>query len=341
MVPARDWILLGRGNGLGTVQTEYLQEIARDGRPAVSLATNWLEADLDLNLLADALPEWAKLLKPGQIHISVAPNADTLEIKGRLNYAEAVPWKAEPWQQPKELVRNPLVTFTAGQDVAAFLNLSPQFANFHDNPLTNQFFAWANGQMPFQSYATWPASDPTNAMKKLSTEMQSAFNPILHEINRTQLLWQPDVDRLVWSDLRVVAPAITPARDDNRDFLLLSLFPLTPQIQSAPEKPWSQLDGRTNLVYYDWEVTGRRLREVRMLIEMLGYRQDARTDEDLNAQVVKDNFLGGMGTAIGQTVTEITRPAPNELSIVRQGPLGLTGVEMVLLSNWFATAGPR
>ena len=105
MVPARDWLLFGRGNGLDSVRTEYLQEILRHGRPAASLAANWLEGDLDLNLLGDSLPEWAKLLKPAQIHISVAPDADKLEIDGRVIYPASIPWKSELWQLPKELVR--------------------------------------------------------------------------------------------------------------------------------------------------------------------------------------------------------------------------------------------
>lgn len=36
----------------------------------------------------------------------------------------------------------------------------------------------------------------------------------------------------------------------------------------------------------------------------------------------------------GNTVTEITRTAPNELEAVRTGPLGLTGIEMFLLADW-------
>jgi hypothetical protein len=341
MVPARDWLLFGRGKGLESVQTEYLKEITRHGRPAASLAANWLEGDLDLNLLADSLPEWAKLLKPAQIHISVAPDADKLETDARVIYPATIPWNSEPWRLPKELVRNPLISFTVGQDVAAFLKFSPQFSNFDDNPLTNQFYAWAIGQMPLQSYMAWPVSDPTNAMNKLSTEMRPAFNPILKNLNGTQILWQPARERLVWSDLRVVAPAIEPAQDNKRDFLLLSLFPLTPAIQPGPDQLWSQLDGRTNLIYYDWELTGRRLQQLRLLTEMLWYRPEVGSDETLNGLLIKDKLLSGLGTGIGKTVTEITRPAPNELAIVRAGPLGFTGLELVLLSDWLTTAGLR
>ncbi len=338
-VSARNWILFGRGNDLDSVQTEYLRQITQQGRPAPALALNWLEGDLDLTLLGDSLPEWAQLLRPAQIHISVAPDADKLEIDGRVIYPESVPWKSEPWQLPKELVKDPLISFTAGQDVAAFLKFSPQFSNFDGNPLTNQFYAWAIGQMPLQSYMAWPVSDPTNAMSRLSPELESAFNPILQKLNGTQLVWQPDRERLVWSNLRVVAPAIEPVRDNQRDFLLLSLFPVTSAIQPAPAQLWSQLDGRSNMVYYDWEITGRRLQHSRLLTEMLLHRPEVAGDGTPEGLLTRETMLGGLGAGIGKTVTVITRPAPNELSIVRTGPVGFTGFEIVLLTDWLARAG--
>jgi hypothetical protein len=295
-----------------------------------------------LNLLADSLPEWAKHLKPAQLRIAVAPNGDNLEINGRAVYPAALPWKPEPWQEPRELVRSPLISFAAGQDVAAFLRFSPRFSSFDDNPLTNQFYAWAIGMMPLQSYMTWPVPDATNELKKLSTEMQSAFNPILKKVNGTEILWQPDHAKLVWSDLRVVAPSIEPARDDGRDFLLLSLFPLGPPMPPAPAKLWDQLDSRANLVYYDWELTGRRLQQMRMLPGLLWFHPATGAgDEPYDGLLIKDTLLGDLGNEIGATVTVVTHSAPNELSITRKGPLGFTGMEVVLLSDWLANAGSR
>jgi hypothetical protein len=74
---------------------------------------------------------------------------------------------------------------------------------------------------------------------------------------------------------------------------------------------------------------------------MLWYRPEVGSDETLNGLLIKDKLLSGLGTGIGKTVTEITRPAPNELAIVRAGPLGFTGLELVLLSDWLTTAGLR
>jgi hypothetical protein len=49
--------------------------------------------------------------------------------------------------------------------------------------------------------------------------------------------------------------------------------------------------------------------------------------------------LGELAGLAGNTVTEITRTAPNELSVVRNGPVGFTGIELFLLSDWLSTLG--
>jgi hypothetical protein len=42
---------------------------------------------------------------------------------------------------------------------------------------------------------------------------------------------------------------------------------------------------------------------------------------------------------VGNCGTEITLTAPNELTLVRNGPVGLTGFEMNLLAQWLDAPG--
>jgi hypothetical protein len=328
--------LFGGGENLASVRTQYLQEITQHGRPVAALTTNWLESDLDLAALAPFLPDWAKALKPGRIHLTVAPGTDKLEVAAKIVYPSAPPWNSEPWKLPKQLVQNPLISFTSGRDVAAFLQFSPEFSNFDANPLTNQFCAWALSQMPFQTYVAWPVADATNAMTKLATELPAAINPILHAYNGTEIVSQPDRHRMVLGNLRAVAPSLEPARDEG-DFLVLSLFPRAPFGQPAPVQMWGEINDHANLIYYDWEMTGMRLQQWRLLSAMLWSRP--RNTDSLESLQLKNNLLGHLGNKIGATVTEITRSAPNELSIVRKGPLGLTGLEVILLVNWLSDSG--
>jgi hypothetical protein len=100
---------------------------------------------------------------------------------------------------------------------------------------------------------------------------------------------------------------------------------------------WGEINDHANLIYYDWEMTGMRLQQWRLLSAMLWSRP--RNTDSLESLQLKNNLLGHLGNKIGATVTEITHSAPNELSIVRKGPLGLTGLEIILLVNWLSDSG--
>ena len=239
-------------------------------------------------------------------------------------------------------MQSPLISFTAGKDVAAYLQGVPQILSLADNVLTNQFYAWALGRMPMESYLAWPVPDGTNAMKKLSAELPPLLNPILKKVNRSEISWEPKKASLVWSGLNVVAPVLAPTSESKQDYLMLSILPNPPPSGPGPPALWNELETRQNLVYYDWELTGQRLQQMRMLPQMLWYHPDtAASDESWEGLLVKDKMLGEMSPAIGATVTEVIRTAPNELFLIRKGPIGLTGFEMVELFDWLSKAGSQ
>jgi hypothetical protein len=335
IVPARDWLLAGRGDDLLPVQTEYLRQVSRQGRPAPALTDNWLEADLDATCVA----AWWPLLKPARVKISIATGTNNVYMTAHAVYTEALPWKSGSWQKPTKLVPTPLLSFTAGQDIAAFLNLDPVFSRLDGSPLTNQFFVWAQGQMPFLTYMAWPAAKPTNVLEKLSTNAPAAFNAELKRFNGTALTWQAKQKKLFLANLRVMAPTLEAVHDETGDFLLESSFPRMPMNKLAPDELWQQIDGNSNLVYYDWESTGLRLQQWLLLGRVLLTPSRAETEDVMDARQIADKWLEKLGPLIGNTVTKITRDAPNELSIVRSSPVGLTGIEMFLLGDWLSTVG--
>jgi hypothetical protein len=339
IVRARDWLLAGRGDEFLPLQTEYLQQLNQQRRLVPTLQGNWLEADLDWTRPTACAPEWARLLKPARLKISVAAEQDNLRLAVRVIYPEAVPWKSAPWQMPTNLFSSPLISFTAGQHVAAFLNPSPAFSALDGDPLTNQFCAWAMSEFPFLTYMAWPVVNATNALEKLSTEASAAFSSELKEFNGTELHWQANERRLLLSNLRIILPSVQAVHEKDGEFLLLDLFPLPPAKKTAPDQVWQQINGRTNLVYYDWESTGPRMQQWQMLGRMLLIRSRAPTRYIMKARLLEEKWLGELAPLAGNSVTEITRVAPNELSVVRHAPLALTGIEMFLLSDWLSTVG--
>lgn len=338
-VPARGWLLVGRGDEFSALQADYLQHLKTQGRPRPELQGNWLQADMDWTRLASFAPEWLQLFKPARVKLTIAREQDSLRIDVRLIYPDAVAWQFEPWKLPKNLVLSPLVSFSTGQDVAAFLKMDENFARLDGSPFTNQFCAWAMDPLPFLTYMAWPEADAANTLEKLATEATATLGPELKDFNGVEMTWVPEKKALILSNLRVILPTLQAVKNAADEFLVAGLFPPPHGNKPASDDLWKQIEGRTNLVYYDWELTGPRLQQWRMLGRMFLTRSQVPTGYTARARILEDGWFGQATAYLGNTATEVTRVAPNELSVVRTGPIGLTGIELFLLSDWLSSVG--
>ncbi len=355
---ARDWIVAGRGEDLLPVRTAYLQNIKQDNRPGPVKKDSWLSADVDWPLLATWAPLSRCPLQLARTTLEVTARGGRMHMTAHVSYPQAIPWQSQPWRIPKGLVSSPLSSFTASRDLAAFLSPNEALARLGSQPLTNQLFCWAMREMGLESYAAWPVTDPTNTIRILGATTPAVLNPMLAARDHTQLTWMPKVDRLSWTHLQLTAPSLEPAHDKSGDFLLAKLFALESKYVPASDQLWSQFEQRDDVVYYDWELTGMRLRQWRLLSELLpvfpspipksvaGPQKAARNDKpsSLGNQLqtplaVTEAWLAELGSPVlGNTVTEVSRASPTELTVLRSSQFLLTGLELVLLSHWLADA---
>jgi hypothetical protein len=364
MVPARDWLLVGRGGDLASVRSGYLQQIQKTGRPGPALEFNWFEADVDWPRLANWVPLASCPLKLGRSQLAIGAEMGGFHMTGHVTYPEAIQWESHPMSLPTNLVREPLLSFATGQNVEPFLTSDETLSRFCTNPLSDQFYFWSMGELAFQSYVAWPVNDPSNTLMTLSAQAIDELNPKLQELDGTELTWSPKLSQLVWSKLQLIAPIVLPAPEQDGPFLVAGLFPLTPGKAPAPKDLWAQFQDRTDLVYYDWELTGPRVRhlltvtQVLPILQMLGIgpREPLVAGASpatpgantlaapgvlsrLNAQ---EQWLAGLAPFLGNTVTVVTKTGPNELTVIRNSPFVFSSLELVLLSHWLSDtpAGP-
>jgi hypothetical protein len=358
LLRARDWIVAGRGQDLVPVRTEYLQNIKQDDRPGAVMKESWLSAEVDWPLLATWAPLSNCPLQLARTIVDVTAGGGRMHATAYVSYPEPVPWQSQPWRIPKELVSSPLSSFTASRDLAAFLRPNEALARLSSQPLTNQLFCWSLREMALLGYAAWPVTDATNSLRTLGALAPAVLNPILAARDHTQLVWRPKDDRLAWTHLQLTAPTLEPAHVESGDFLLAKLFALETKFVPASDQLWSEFAQRDDLVYYDWELTGLRLRQWRLLTELLpvfppptpqdlarhkAAEKNAKPsplgNQILTPLVVTEAWLAELGSPVLEnTVTEVTRTSPTELTVVRNSQFLFTGLELVLLSHWLADA---
>jgi hypothetical protein len=348
MIQTPDWIVVGRGDGMDSVRSDYLQQVQKTGRPWPALKDTWLQAVIDWPLLIAGNAAPSIPLKPARTTVDMTAVGGRFHITAYLSYPDAVPWIAQPWRIPKDLVREPLISFTAAQGVEPYLQLDEAFSRLATDPFTNQFFCWAQREMPFQSYMAWQVNGAANVIKNLGTQGLAILNPILERRDHSQLNWVRASSEIVWPKSPLMGPFVRVAPAKEGDYLLAGLFPAEEKNPLAPEDLWAQFENRSDLVYYNWELTGIRVHQWRLfcqLMPLLAPVADGGGDLHVPGQIrlsIVENWLAGLEFALGNTVTEVTRTAPDELTVVRSAPLVFTGLELVWLSHWLADvpAGP-
>ncbi|MGZ5567055.1 MAG: hypothetical protein ACXWKG_08585 [Limisphaerales bacterium] len=355
-----EWLIIARGAALKRTEDNFTAEIGKNHRPVAALKDTVLEANIDWPRLSN-VPEIAALpFKPAVLSVKVSPKGNHLRTEIHAHYPQAIAWKSQQWHLPTETIHDPLVSLTAGQDVAAFMKPSQLAERIGENPFTNQFFLWANVGIPFQTGALFPMKNAQRHVQSLGRELPSRFNAELKKSYNGELKYIEKTNELVWQGVPILAPFLKSIHEKAGDFLCLGTFALIPGPQ-APADLWAQFRGRSDLVYYDWEIAGPRLAQWRMLAPLLPIFPVKRVGEESFSGITKTNEVSHTPTAIvdrwisdlipslspskensanGNVVTEVTRNSATDYTVVRSSQVGFTGIELLLLTHWLADTHP-
>jgi hypothetical protein len=326
-VQAGDWVVLGWGQNELPLNDEMVRRISAEKRPAPVEKDVWLTVDLDWPRLAC----WFSELKPldlPETQLEFVGRGDNLHLDGKLIFPQPLALTLEPWRMPTNTIHQPFVSFTAVRGIAPWLEKQNWAQPYEISPAPDQMFIWAMTQMPLQTFAAVPVPDGKKALKELEQKLSANTN------------WQSQLmlpltmmmtnNQISWSGLPLVWPSLQALHEPAGDFLFAGVFPNAGQTQPLPPELVAQLD-QTNLVYYDWEITSERLK---LLPQLTQLALMVTRHRQLDARSGAGKWLAGIGPTLGNTVTEVTQPAPNELSFKRSARAGLTAIELTALANW-------
>ena len=110
---------------------------------------------------------------------------------------------------------------------------------------------------------------------------------------------------------------------------MAGIIPTGPNTNPPPAELLNQFLPRTNLVYYDWEITEAKLEQwmkTMQLVSMLTMQ--------FSPTGFGNRWLTNCAPKLGNTITEVTAVSPTELKAVRRSDLGLTAIELTWLARW-------
>lgn len=297
-----------------------------------SLPQRETNAWLALGLQTRLLPVVGDFFAPGNqpyAQLSMESKGESQVSKVTLKFPQPVGIKPEPWQVPTQTIRDPIISFTAIQGIDGWWQRQSWFKPLGLASVPKQAYVWAQSDVPFQTFAAFPAKGASNLVTSSVSRWTNEFRTLIG----TNLAGQPisRTNELGWIGLPVLAPYLKAAPEPKDDHLLFGVFPMAPNSTNLPPELLQQFVGRTNSIYYDWEITEAR---VTHLIQLVPFVCMSANRLLVANSVHPYTLLKDMAPKLGNTVTEATLVAPDEIKVLRKSPIGLTGIELYLLTRW-------
>jgi hypothetical protein len=336
VIRAGQWLLVQRSGSGG----EWINRLKDKERPADALQDGWFSGELDVAGLRKLAPGLVLPLKPCRLHISLAHRDENVRATVRAVYPEKLDWKHANWKIPTEIIRDPIRSFAAAQGLSSLLNTPDLFGKAGWNPLDHQVYSWSQVFMPFQTFVAISSPNPPNQLTKLIVHLPKELNPILKSSHAGEIQAETNRLQLAWHGLPLVLPQLRATNEAAGGFLYGELFPPVKSKEPLPPELIQQVSGRTNLIYYHWEITEDRLSNWQVLSQVLPLFPNQRLMGHAPRGVPTpkpspgQQWLEQVAPLLGNTGTEITLIAPNEVELVRKSHLGLTGFELVWLTHW-------
>ncbi|MBI3848828.1 MAG: hypothetical protein HY298_00850 [Verrucomicrobia bacterium] len=330
-----NWTLLGVAQATNVLLGEIVARIQRDHAPFPAPSTNyWLEADLDLQRVAGALVhDWNLPEELPRLSIHVTGDGGNVLTHGDLIFARPLLGELEPWNIPTNLVRDPLISFTAVRGFQPWLASWKKWNDLQVGPPPNQVCFWAMDGVPIQTYFAAPLLQPGGGLRPLADVLLRDGNPWLAAHGVGNFVRASDADAAMWAGLPVLAPFVKAVGAGNDAFAFGGLLPAAGLETNRPPSPGMIHDvlRRTNLVYYDWEVTGPRIESWLYIgqVARLAFRHAQLTMDSASM-----NWLRVVSSRLDKCTTLVTRTGTNQLSFIRKSTAGLTAPELQLLVDW-------
>jgi hypothetical protein len=319
VVHSGDWMVIGLGHEELPLLERTLKNLNTLGNLPKSNDSSWFDMDLNLIRLF-RLIGWQGYGAPDQAHLSWLKTAQSLQIV--LNYSQPLA-RPEPWVFSTNFFRGRLTSFTALQTIRPL----PQSISGVELP--HQLFAWTVAGAPFGAFLSVPVPSATNALRDLRPKLDRAYSTLFH--SRLPGTIALETNKVVWSGLPFLQPYLQTIHEPEGDFLLGGLVRNSFAESAASTNLLSHIVGRTNLLYYHWEMTREQMERWR---NMSGLLLTLGGKAQLSTNSASLQMLAAIAPLMRETQTQIIIEEENHSVLRREGVPGLTGLELIALANW-------
>jgi hypothetical protein len=331
-----DWTLLGFAPASST--NSLLAEL-RDriqSRPggvpfAAPANSSWLEAILDLRWVSSALSlGWQLPTNLPMASMSMAGEGGEVRTRADFDFPNPLHLLLEPWNFPTNLIHDPLIGFTAVRGFRPLLQSLKFWTELKLGTPPNQAFFWGQGPMPNAHYVALPSAEASNQVNAAAEYILEKWSPIFSGSKLGYMRWRDNPRSLVWEGPPIVAPSLEFVESDGKPFILAGLSASRSTTDPLPPSLLPQVYGSTNLLCYDWELSGESVKGLTAAAQVIRHMfQYARVGPQPAIA-----WFTAAAPGLGNSVSTWALASPTRISLSRRSTIGFTGIELEFLMDW-------
>jgi len=326
---AGDWAVLGLGSDGGAYFSDYVRRFSATNLPTSVTNSLWVVLNADLSWLLRSNSIFPDQNLPS-VHLTLAGEGQKVRTRAELTFPKPLEMELEPWQVPTNLIYDPLVSFAATRGLTKWLT---SVRGWNELPLDSpsQFFTWSQAGIPLQTYVAFPDLEASNCAARLATALIDRTRPYF-ATNAFGRLERTAAGGLNWVNFPFLPASLEAVQMPAGNFVVAGWSPSSGRTnRSTPSELLAQFLPRTNLVYYDWELTELRVDAWTFLSQTL--RLTARRAQ-LPLDGVAQKWLKALSPKLGNCVTAAELAGDTRLSVTRTSSAGFTALELHLVADW-------
>jgi hypothetical protein len=329
---AGEWTIAGIG---GTNLTSLMAQVTTAAQHAQQQGQkpHWLEISAE----AADMPFFAKAFdavsnRLAALTVTMAGEAKNVRIEARMHFERPLELNLTPWNIPTNLVADPLIGFTAARGIGDWLGKTAFWKRFGSGDAPNDVYAWSQRGMPAWHFLASPSAQASNTVAKLTEFVTNQVDRIL-ETNRPKYgTFVPLMNGsgVSWRGMPWFSPTVRQEESDGKSYAFIGFSPVRTTNKPAPEALWAAISGPTNLVYYDWQLTGACVDGLSQVFQMsrLVFGM-ARLTQSAGLEC-----LHAMEPKLGNAATEVRLTGPADLTLQRSSTVGFTALELEFIADW-------
>ncbi len=324
-----DWTVLGVGAQDTTEFASFVRRFDSNSPPATSTGNYWVEFDADLNWLLRLSPSVTTQSLPS-VHLTLEGEGQNVRTRGELTFPKPSSLGLPPWNIPTNWIYDPLVNFTAVRGVKSWIESLGLWQNLSAGEAPDQFVFWTLDGVPFRTYMAAPWMESSNRFYTMSHRAMEDLNrSITNEWCEATAM--TNANGIIWTCNPFLQAFLRHDSEPTGEFVSGGFFPPAKSNRAIPPELLSQFISKTNLLYYDWEITESR---VFGWFQLAAFLRLVSEKAQLDSEAVAVKWLVGISTNLGNAATTMEWVDPTRVSLSRTSSVGLTGLELQLLVNW-------